>query len=185
MFLANLVISFCTFNKNWYDSSDFNYNGPVDAYTQLPSTTQWKNVSLYKSKRQILSNKLEYANGKKVTYNDVEYSLPVFDYGDRAARLGTIYEINTFCPLSIGVKGELNSAHLLDCDNVTFLFEKSGYTYDNSVSGYWLENPRFDETYDIFYFINAFMWISKGDNAGSGHYAVRPFIDVPIDRIEY
>ena len=168
-----------------YASSGFNYNGPVDAYTQLPDKTQWKNVSLYTNKRQILSSKLEYANGKKVTYNDVEYSLPVFDYGDRAARLGTIYEINSFCPFKIGRYGDLDNADLSTCDNSNFLLEKSGYTYDNSISGYWLENPSFNTYHNNYYLLYPFNKVTKGDGVYSGHYGVRPFIDVPIDRIEY
>lgn len=38
-----------------YDSNGNNNNGPVTVKAQLPTTTQWKNVSLINKSRQIRS----------------------------------------------------------------------------------------------------------------------------------
>ena len=65
-----------------YDASGENWHGPRTAIEQLPSTSEWRNVSLTSSVRNIVTE-----NGTKTTTGG---TLPdSFSYSGKAARLLT------------------------------------------------------------------------------------------------
>ncbi len=77
-------------SKVAYDCSKQNFNGPVTAIAELPTTTQWSNIRLYKNTRQILSHKNDDAT--------TGGTLPTaFDYSGYSARLLTYQEIYHSC----------------------------------------------------------------------------------------
>ena len=155
-----------------YEGDD-NYSGPTIAATHLPTTSQWPNVSLRNTSRQI-TNEL----GTTTVLNNKE--LPIFDYSPYAARFLTIDEVARGCNIPIGnqVEGELS--------NCTFLFENTFYTNDPaSTYGFFLENPVSDS--------NDNSWCVREENRmvisyyawSSGYHGTRPAIEVPINKIQY
>ncbi len=107
-----------------------NWHGPVTAYIDLPSTSQWSSNKILKpGVRQITNN-----NGTNTT-NNGNNTIQMFDYGDKAARLPTYQEVIKACgnttPNQTGYLD--NCSYLLDhirsFENVTW------------VTGYWLETP--------------------------------------------
>ena len=113
-----------------YDSSGENFHGPITAKEQLPSTSEWKKVSLKSTTRAILNE-----NGGNTTTGG---TLPDnFSYEGKAARLLTAQEINKACNITVRsyATGELDSCN--------YLMENTKYS-SASVGqyGYWLENPK-------------------------------------------
>ncbi len=103
-------------------SSDHLYLGPKTAIEQLPTTTQWKNVRLSTTIRNITDRQgiVRVSN---------------FSYSGYAARLITTQEINKGCGISIGsyTHGEL--------DTCKYLMENTKYSISSKVYGAWLETP--------------------------------------------
>lgn len=162
-----------------YDSNGENWNGPVTAMQELPTTTQWNNISLYKSTRQILTN-----NNK--TSNDGGTLPSSFSYNGYSARLLTYQEVHHGCfnrIYSIGSTGALEK-------NCIFLFENTNYA-DSSIATYgsWGET-----TADLgMYRAIAFAWDSSFRRFTDSYnyvdeidtHGVRPVIEVPKDQILY
>ena len=78
--MANIII----------DAANENGFGPRTAATHMPTTSQWKNVRLKDTKRQILAEEKNNHNKLSTKYGD---NLPIFDYSGRAARLITAQEV--------------------------------------------------------------------------------------------
>ena len=115
-----------------YDSSGENWNGPRTAIEQLPTTSQWSNVSLSNTERKLVN---EYGT---TSTNDGHAYPEVFSYSKYAARFLTFAEVKKLVNFYIPSwkNGELNS-HLYLVENTNFSKQ------DNSkFDGYWLENPR-------------------------------------------
>lgn len=157
-----------------YNSNNRNYEGPVTAYQQLPSVTQWSNVNLSNSKRQIYAED----GNSFVTYKSVQYDLPIFDYEGRAARFLSYKEINKSCNITAGTltKGEL--------DNCEYLLEHTRYvSSDNDGMDYWIENPRSTTVTGV--------WVGYGIVREVGLWSavaklgIRPVIEVHLSRINY
>ena len=157
-----------------YDSSGNNYYGPRTAITQLPTTSQWSNVSLKNTARAIISH-----NDGNTTLNNI--SLPDnFDYSKYSTRLIAFQEIKEGCNNSIATwkAGEL--------DNCNYLFENTRYSGVNGYWGYWLENP-FIGTLD------GHAWYAEGDGryisilpvSTTSPVGVRPVIEVSKKNIDY
>ena len=156
-----------------YDASGENWHGPRTAIEQLPSTSEWRNVSLTSSVRSIVTEK-----GKKTTIGG---TLPdSFSYAGKAARLLTAQEINKACGITVDnhTTGEL--------DTCNYLMENTKYS-NSSIGnyGYWLENSCAGRS-DIAWFVNGgsrYVFVSTvSDAEGSG---VRPAIEVLKSNIEY
>mgnify|MGYP004656972079 CR=1 FL=1 len=165
-------------SKAAYDSSGKNYNGPVTAIKQLPTTSQWKNVSLIKAKRAITTEK-----GTTATDYGGTGILPIaFDYSSYAARLLTAQEINSGCKITVG---KYNNGDL--SNKCKFLMENTNYsTTLLSVYGFWLESPNESNSF--------YGWGIVGDNRTvtnstvsdkSNYFGVRPAIEVAKENIEY
>jgi len=155
------------------DTVKNNY-GPVTAITNLPTTTQWKNVKLKNINRQILNE-----SGGSTT---AAGTLPAkFNYSGYTARLITVDELDKACKVTIGTesKGEF--------DNCIYLLENSIFSSDsiNSNKGYWIENASKKN-------INSSWTFYSGGRAGvrnlvynNNGYGVRPVIEVAKENIAY
>ena len=156
-----------------YDSSNQNWHGPRTAIEQLPSTSEWRNVSLKNSTRAILNE-----NGGNTTK---EGPLPSnFSYAGYSARLLTTQEINKACGITVGkyTKGELDSCN--------YLMENTKYSNASIGNyGYWFENPHSSSS-------SAHAWFAGGSDRCAASVpvsdtgrGVRPAIEVPKSYIEY
>ncbi len=115
-----------------YDSSKENWHGPRNAIEQLPTTSQWSNVTLSNTERKIVN---EYnTTGTK----DGHVFPEVFSYSNYAARLLTLAEVKKLVNFYIPTwkNGELDE-HLYLVENTNFS-KKDNSKFD----GYWLETPR-------------------------------------------
>lgn len=109
-----------------------NWHGPLNAMSQLPTTTQWKNVKLTQTSRNLVN---EYGT----TSSKDGHSYPeTLDYSNYAARLLTMAEVKklTTAYIPSWKNGELD-AHLYLVENTNFS-KKDNSKFD----GYWLETPR-------------------------------------------
>ena len=109
-----------------------NWHGPINAMSQLPTTTQWKNVKLSQTTRKLVN---EYGT----TSSKDGHSYPeTLDYSNYAARLLTMAEVKklTTAYIPSWKNGELD-AHLYLVENTNFS-KKDNSKFD----GYWLETPR-------------------------------------------
>ena len=99
--------------------------GPRTALAQLPTTSQWKNVSLINATRNITDEK-----------NTVRKS--AFSYEGYAARLLTAQEVSSGCGFTVGngTDGELSS-------KCKYLMENTKYSSSSlKTYGGWLESPH-------------------------------------------
>ena len=159
-----------------YDSSAKNNNGPVTAIKQLPTTSQWKNVSLINTTRAITNE-----NGGNTTNAG---NLPTtFSYEGYAARLLTAQEVSAGCGFTVGsatsTYGELNT-------KCKYLMENTKYSSEETVTyGEWLESPTASSS-NFAWLVYAYgrdVGISTVDSTGS--YGVRPAIEVLKSNISY
>ena len=142
-----------TTNKKYGTIAD----GPTELKANLPTTTQWSNISLYKTTRNILDQ-----NGNVVVEN--------FDYSGRAARLLTYQEVVRAC-------NNCNPYAANALNGYEFLFDN--LTPVGPYPGYWLE------TIDTEHYDNA-AWLLYGQTKQVSitymhlydRHAPRPVIDV-------
>ena len=151
-----------------YDASNENWHGPVTGYVQLPSTSQWRKVTLLNNPRQLLNEK-----GGTTTSGG---TLGTFDYTDKAARLLTVQEINEACGITAGTLkvGEL--------DTCEYLLENTPYS-GSSIYYWWTESARSSGSIYVW-FVGGDYRIVSGGNAYSA-LGFRPAIDVAKDNISF
>ena len=115
-----------------YDSSGENWHGPRTAMEQLPTTSQWSNVSLFNTERKLINEYGTTSTKDGHTFPDV------LSYSKYAARFLTIAEVKNLVNFYIPSWkiGELNN-HLYLVENTNFS-KKDNSKFD----GYWLETPR-------------------------------------------
>ena len=154
-----------------YDSSGENWHGPRTAIAQLPTSSQWNNVSLKNSTRTILNE----GGGNTTTGGTLPSN---YSYVGYSARFLTFQEVKKGTGINIPTWkfGEL--------DNFTYLLENTIFSSNNNAAWtWWLENPRSDDSTDA--------WHVHGGNRRvgtftvSGGYGVRPAIEVSKTNIEY
>ena len=159
-----------------YDSNAINWNGPITAITELPTTTQWSNIRLYKEVRQILTdNDKTSTNGRTLPSN--------FSYSGYSARLLTSQEIINGC---YNYSEGFNIFFSLS-KNCKFLFENTSY-HDFSLvtDGSWLETPGGTSGLSTSY-----AWASSSRNlasvttGNSFKHGARPVIEVLKSEILY
>ena len=156
-----------------YDLSGENWHGPRTAIEELPSTSEWRNVSLKNSTRTILNeNDGNTTKGETLPSN--------FSYAGYSARLLTVQEINKACGIKAGhwITGEL--------DTCNYLMENTKYSNtDNTAWAWWLENPRFGNS-DIAWLVSGgTRRVNPDDVSLVGDVGVRPAIEVSKSNIEY
>ena len=157
-----------------YDSSGKNNNGPVTAIKQLPTTSQWKNVSLTNTTRAITNQ-----NGGNTTGAG---NLPtVFSYSGYAARLLTAQEVSTGCGFTVGDYTAGILSKKCKC-----LMENTKYSSkDLATHGGWLESPNASDSDDgwgvsAYNRSGALIPVYRAGDAG-----VRPAIEVLKSNISY
>ena len=157
-----------------YDSSGENWHGPRTAIEELPSTSEWRNVSLTSSVRNIVTE-----NGTKTTTGG---TLPdSFSYAGKAARLLTIQEVRKATGIS-----NIPTWQVGELDNFNYLFENTKYSNaSNAALAWWLENPRSG--------YSGYAWgvhgndriVNRSTVSYAGDDGVRPAIEVSKSNIEY
>ena len=156
-----------------YDN--YNYYGPVTAREQLPTTTQWSNVSLYKESRRILGKN----NETKAKDNDLPTK---FSYAGYAARLLTYQEVYNGC----------NSYNILpDSDgwlDIKCLFLMEGTTFSNSslsTSGSLLETAQAGNIYQFYRVAASYRTLGTYSILRYETIGARPTIEVLKSEISY
>ena len=157
-----------------YDSSNSNNNGPVTALSQLPTTSQWKNVSLTNTTRSITNE----SGGNTTSAGDLPTA---FSYSGYAARLLTYQEVYNGCydgTTSITSTKGLST-------KCKYLMENTKYSSSTlATSGPWLETPNASYSncaclvYGNFRSVDAFA-------VNNTNLGVRPAIEVLKSNISY
>ena len=147
-------------------STDLSLNGPVNAKLQLPTTAQWKNVSLSNITRNIYDQRgtLRVSN---------------FSYEGYAARLLTYQEAQFACGPGEGSDGGY-------LDTCTYLMENTKYSSNSYMFGYWLENQHVHiVSYALFVSgKDTERYINVTSTDGAWRSGVRPAIEVPLSEIQ-
>jgi len=156
-----------------YSNSGTNTSGPVEVKRNLPTTSQWRNVKLLNTTRNILNE-----NNTVVVSN--------YSYEGYAARLLTVQEIVE----AFGTPSYNNG--LFNTSSNIFMMDNTRYTNTAYNANYWLENPSSSSTNSACavstYDRNYANWYSVSDSidsySGNG-YGVRPVIEVAKADIDY
>ena len=157
-----------------YDASGENFHGPRTAIEELPSTSEWRNVSLTSNVRSIIAQ-----DGTNQTTGG---PLPDrFSYAGKAARLLTIQEVRKATGIS-----NIPTWQVGELDNFNYLLENTKYSNDSIGNyGYWLENPLSGDS-DYAWFVNGNLrYVSHDTLSNAGGNGVRPAIEVLKSNIEY
>ena len=157
-----------------YDSSGENWHGPRTAITELPTTSQWNNVSLKNDIRLITTN----SGGNTTTGGTTPSN---FSYAKYAARFLTIEEVRVAInnnSIPDWILGEL--------DKYIYLLENTKFSSDNNLAlSWWLENARSDSSEDAYYVHSHTRSVSNKPVSNSSDRSVRPAIEVSKTNIEY
>ena len=152
-----------------YDVNNNAYtNGPITALAQLPTTSQWKNVSLINATRNITDEK-----------NTVRKS--AFSYEGYAARLLTAQEVSSGCGFTVGngTDGELSS-------KCKYLMENTKYSSSSlKTYGEWLESPDASHSYSAWRVFASPRYVYYDSVGAATDYGVRPAIEVLKSNISY
>ena len=138
-------------------------NGPVTAKIQLPTTTQWSNVSLSNTTRTIKDE------------TGTEYIS--FSYEGYAARLLTAQEVNSTCGITVG---NSNRGQL---DNCKYLMENTEYTNSSLINGYWLESVHSSDAPFAWRVYTSNRSVNLSTASYSSYNGVRPAIEVLKSKI--
>ena len=158
-----------------YDESEKNNNGPVTAINQLPTTSQWSNVSLTNTTRAITNEK-----GGNATKSG---NLPTaFSYEGYAARLLTYQEVYNGCydgTTSITSTKGLSS-------KCKYLMENTKYSSSSlKTYGGWLESPRASGSNYAWYVYANYRHVNSNNVGNANSDGVRPAIEVLKSNISY
>ena len=157
-----------------YDESGKNNNGPVTAIKQLPTTSQWSNISLTNTTRAITNQYGENTTGAG--------NLPTtFSYEGYAARLLTAQEVSTGCGVTVGryTNGELSS-------KCKYLMENTKYSsWSLETYGEWLESPEASYSGRAWHVYAGIRDVCSFDVDYASRYGVRPAIEVLKSNISY
>ena len=157
-----------------YDSSGENWHGPRTAIEELPSTSEWRNVSLTSNVRSIIAQ-----DGTNSTTGG---SLPSnFSYSGKAARLLTIQEVRK----ATGNK-DIPTWQDGELDKCNYLMENTKYSNASIGNyGYWLENPHSGYSDNAWSVRGNGRYVCGNSVSSAGDYGVRPAIEVLKSNIEY
>ena len=146
-----------------YDSADIaKADGPITAKLQLPTVSQWSNVSLKDTTRKIKDE------------TGTEYIS--FSYEGYATRLLTYQEMVSACG-----SGTVTSKGYLD--NCKYLMENTKYTNSSITYGYWLESVL-SSGWSYGWSVDTYFRKANSDYASnSENNGVRPAIEVLKSKI--
>jgi hypothetical protein len=156
-----------------YDASGENFHGPRTVIEELPSTSEWRNVSLTSSVRTITT--------EKGTNSTTGGPLPKsFSYSGKSARLLITEEINNACGITVGkyTTGELDT-----CNYLTENTKYSNVSIGNY--GYWLENSHSGYSFSAWLVNGYSRLVDSLIVSDAGFSGVRPAIEVIKSNIEY
>ena len=145
-----------------YDASGLNINGPVSAVSKLSATSEWNNVSLSNTTRNILDE-----NGSIIK---ADYS-----YEGYAARFLTQQEVSAACLGASVSDGSL--------DSCTWLLENTKYQDSTKPDGYWLESST--QTAGKAWSVNSNVRNINLSDTNSNVNGVKPAIEVLKTNITY
>ena len=155
-----------------YDSSGKSSRGPITAIAQLPTTSQWSNVSLKSVTRTILNE-----NGGNTVSGE---TLPSdFSYEGYAARLLTLQEVKKSAQ-----NDNIPTEKIGELDNFTYLYENTKFSNGNIAWAYWIENPYSGYSSNAMYVLGSDRYVSYSSVLESGR-GTRPAIEVSKSNIEY
>ena len=157
-----------------YDNSNENWHGPRTAIAQLPTISQWNNVSLKNTTRAILN--------EKSTNTTTGGTLPSnFSYSGYAARLLTIEEVRQGTGLT-----SIPDWKIGELDNFTYLLENTKFANNsNAAWSWWLENSCSDKLDSVWYVSGNGRLVSRDPVSSFSDRAIRPAIEVSKTNIEY
>ena len=157
-----------------YDASGENFHGPRTAIEELPSTSEWRNVSLTSNVRSIIAQ-----DGTNQTTGG---PLPdSFSYSGKAARLLTIQEVRK----ATGNK-DIPTWQAGELDNFNYLLENTKYSNASIGNyGYWLENPHSGFSDLAWRVHGGGRNVDLNPVSYAGGFGVRPAIEVLKSNISY
>ena len=157
-----------------YDSSGENWHGPRTMLGQLPTTSQWSNVSLTNNVRSIITNV-----GSNTTSGG---TLPSnFSYKGYSSRLLTIQEVRKGTGLS-----NIPTWQVGELDNFNYLLENTKFSNESINNlGYWLESPESILSSYAWCIYSGDRIVSDGNISSNTAYNARPVIEVSKTNIEY
>lgn len=161
-----------------------NWHGPSSIINNLPTTTNWDNITLKTSSRTVLAcNDGNCSNTSLTTNNGSNTIVNPFSYTSLAARLLTVQELKkTECYALSNKASQTVTGSLKACN---FLFEGTKYANSsNLTNGLWLENPIASSSQNIFITSSSSRYVNT-IAANNTTYGIRPVIDVPYSRLEY
>ena len=161
-------------SNSTYDINSQTWHGPQTLISQLPTNSQWDNISLYKIKRQILAqNNADQIPGA---------TLPTgFDYSGYSARLLTYQEVQSGCyDYNVNISGTKGLS-----TNCKFLMENTLYSKSNYRDGGWLETPYTPSSDLAWYIASSIRGISRSMVYYSNYNSVRPVIEILKSNISY
>lgn len=161
-------------SSQFYYNSDYNnYSvlGPQNAVLELPTTSQWKNVKLTNSIRNI-----EDDTGT--------VRIPNFSYGGYAARLLTIQEVSKACGISLDPNSSRDNRSLANCN---YFVENTTYAHSNNATyGYWLESLTSSQSTMDSWVVYNYAFTGESNNYYNKMITgIRPVIEVPKSDILY
>ena len=161
-----------------YDSSGENFHGPRTAIEELPSTSEWRNVSLKNTFRSISAIS---SNGEETNKTEGGPLPDSFSYAGKAARLLTIQEVRKATGIS-----NIPTWQVGELDNFNYLFENTKYSNGNNATwAWWLENPRSGYSDYAWGVYGSYRIVNRGTVSYAGDSGVRPAIEVSKSNIEY
>ena len=141
---------------------------------QLPTISQWSNVSLTNSVRSITTN-----TGENTTTGGTTPSN--FSYSGYAARLLTIQEVRKGTGLT-----SIPDWKIGELDNFTYLLENTKFSSNsNAAWSWWLENSRSDKIDSVWYVSGDGRLVSSDPVSSFSDRAIRPAIEVSKTNIDY
>ena len=168
----------CNANTYAYDLSNENWHGPETLKLQLPTTTQWSNVSLKNDSRAILAEDTSTHDSSTT----IGGTLPTaYSYSGYAARFLTVKELMSGCGISQFV--DITDGELDSCN---YLLENTKYA-KSSIGSYahWLESPHASYLRGIWLVFSGSRRVSYSNAYNSSNRGARPTIEVPKANMSY
>ena len=164
-----------------YDSSNKNYQGPVTGITNLPTTTEWSNVSLSNTSRAIVTQ--TGTTSTKGGELPTAFSYTKIVDGETvplAARLLTAQEVNSACGITVG------SFTIGELDGCNYLMENTKYSSSTlGTYGYWLETPHASNSGSVWSVSGSLRSVGSNNASYTSSRGVRPAIEILKSEISY
>ncbi|MDO4996849.1 MAG: glycine rich domain-containing protein [Bacilli bacterium] len=151
-----------------YNASNQGYKGPVTAFNELPTASQWSNTRLYNYRVQL-------KNELSTLVSDTQ-SLGKFKYTNFTSRFITYQEAYRACNNTTSWKKQ--------CE---FLFENTSYDKWGNYSGnwgFWTQTSNSESPAAVCHIDSHTLNLRCGYSATLTNLGVKPVIEVPKNRME-